>query len=57
MWLAETGDYHDLRPGPTPGEVFNALAEGIACATLPGDCSDEVLEMRNRYVWSVFDVL
>lgn len=55
MWLAETRPYHEFKPSPTPGEVFNALAEGIACATHEGDCSAEVLDLRRRYVWGIFD--
>ena len=51
IWLA--GE-HNPKPPPTPGEVFNALAEGIACALHGGDCNEEVLELRRKYVWGVF---
>lgn len=54
-WLGETGDYHDLQPSPTAGEVINALAEGIACALHEGDCDAETMELRRRYVWGIFD--
>lgn len=51
LWL--DGERQPMPP-PRPGEVVNAIAEGVACA-LYGDESGELLELRQRYVWGWFD--
>lgn len=46
IWLR--GD-HAPKPSPYPGEVFNALAEGLACV-LCDEGSAEVVDMRREAI-------